>query len=55
MQIYTKYEKDYKRACFKFQQVRKEFEEGFVKDCEQYNNARLFVACGQGVYDELMK
>lgn len=28
MQIYTKYEKDYKRACLKFQQVRKEFEEG---------------------------
>ena len=36
-------------------ELRNEFEEGFVKDCEQYNNARLFVACGQGVYDELMK
>lgn len=31
------------------------FENGFVKDCEQYKKARLFVACGQGVYDELMK
>ncbi len=30
MQIYTKYEKDYKRACLKFQQVRKEFEEGLL-------------------------
>ena len=39
----------------KSEDLRKEFEEGFVKDCEQYNNARLFVACGQGVYDELMK
>ena len=39
----------------KSENLRKEFEEGFVKDCEQYNNARLFVACGQGVYDELMK
>ena len=28
MQIYTKYEKDYKRACAKFQDVRKVFEEG---------------------------
>ena len=35
--------------------LRKEFEEGFVKDCEQYKNARLFVACGQGVYNELNK
>ena len=35
--------------------LTKKFETGFVKDCEQYKNARLFVACGQGVYDELMK
>jgi hypothetical protein len=35
--------------------LTEQFENGFVKDCEQYNNARLFVACGQGVYDELMK
>lgn len=39
----------------KSEDLKKEFEEGFVKDCEQYKNARLFVACGQGVYDELMK
>ena len=31
------------------------FENGFVKDCQQYNNAKLFVACGLGVYDELIK
>ena len=31
------------------------FENGFVKDCQQYKTAKLFVACGQGVYDELMK
>ena len=31
------------------------YENGFVKDCLQYKRARLFVACGQGVYDELMK
>lgn len=37
------------------QELRNEFEEGFVKDCMQYKNAKLFVACGQGVYDELMK
>ena len=35
--------------------LTEKFENGFVKDCEQYNKARLFVACGQGVYVELMK
>lgn len=39
----------------KDEDLRKEFEEGFVKDCEQYKNAKLFIACGQGVYDELNK
>jgi histidinol-phosphate/aromatic aminotransferase/cobyric acid decarboxylase-like protein len=28
MQIFTKYEKDYKRACAKFLQIRKEFWDG---------------------------
>lgn len=36
-------------------ELRNEFEGGFVKDCKQYKNVKLFVACGQGVYDELMK
>ena len=36
-------------------ELRNEFEKGFVQDCKQYKNAKLFVSCGQGVYDELMK
>lgn len=39
----------------KSEDLKKEFEEGFVKDCQKYKQARLFVACGQGVYDELNK
>lgn len=35
--------------------LTEKFETGFVKDCAQYTKAKLFVACGQGVYDELMK
>lgn len=36
-------------------ELTEKYENGFVRDCEQYKQAKLFVACGQGVYDELMK
>ena len=39
----------------KSEKLTKQLENGFVKDCQQYKKAKLFVACGQGVYDELMK
>ena len=39
----------------KSEKLTGKFENGFVKDCEQYKKAKLFVACGQGVYDELLK
>ena len=39
----------------KSKELTVKFENGFVRDCEQYKQAKLFVACGQGVYDELMK
>ena len=39
----------------KSEKLTEKFENGFVKDCEQYKKAKLFVACGQGVYDELLK
>ena len=39
----------------KSEELTEKFENGFVKDCQQYKRARLFVACGQGVYEELMK
>ena len=39
----------------KSEKLTEQFENGFVKDCQQYKKAKLFVACGQGVYDELMK
>lgn len=35
--------------------LTEKFEMGFVKDCAQYTKAKLFVACGQGVYDKLLK
>ena len=35
--------------------LTEKFETGFVKDCAQYTKAKLFVACGQGVYDELQE
>ena len=35
--------------------LTEKFETGFVKDCAQYTKAKLFVACGQGVYNELLK
>lgn len=28
--------------------------EGFIKDCSNYNNAQLFIACGSKVYDVLL-
>jgi len=39
----------------KSEKLSEAFENGFVKDCQQYKAAKLFVACGKGVYDELMK
>jgi exonuclease I len=39
----------------KSEELTEKFENGFVKDCQHYKRARLFVACGQGVYNELMK
>ena len=39
----------------KSKELSEKYENGFVRDCEQYKQAKLFVACGQGVYDELMK
>ena len=39
----------------KSKELTGKFENGFVKDCQQYKKARLFVACGQGVYVELKK
>ena len=39
----------------KSKELSEKYENGFVRDCEQYKQAKLFVACGQGVDDELMK
>lgn len=39
----------------KSKELSEKYKNGFVRDCEQYKQAKLFVACGQGVYDELMK
>ena len=39
----------------KSKELSEKYENGFVRDCEQYKQAKLFVAWGQGVYDELMK
>lgn len=36
-------------------ELEKEFYNGFVKDCAQYNRAKLFVACGPGVYKVLIE
>ena len=35
--------------------LTEKFETGFVRDCAQYKKAKIFVACGQGVYEELLK
>lgn len=35
-------------------QLEKEFNNGFVKDCAQYQNAKLFVACGPDTYTILL-
>lgn len=37
----------------KSEKLTKMLNEGFVSDCSQYGKARLFVACGPGVYDVL--
>ena len=39
----------------KSEKLTRMLEEGFVKDCNSYNNAVLFVACGPGVYDVLKR
>ena len=33
----------------KSKELTEKYENGFVRDCEQYKQAKLFVACGQGV------
>ena len=35
------------------EKLTKQLNEGFLKDCTQYNSVKLFVACGPGVYDFL--
>lgn len=34
----------------KSEKLRERFYNGFVKDCEQYFNAKMFIACGHKVY-----
>lgn len=41
------------KKIWKSEKLQKMLCEGFVKDCEQYTNAKLFVACGPGVYNTL--
>ncbi len=36
-------------------QLEEELNNGFIKDCSQYKNAKLFVACGSGVYNILIE
>lgn len=36
-------------------ELKKEFENGFLKDCALYRNAKVFVACGSKVFDVLLK
>lgn len=40
---------------FKCDTLRGEFERGFRSDCSRYTNAKLYVACGKGVYDVLQQ
>ena len=35
-------------------ELEEEFNKGFVEDCKLYQEAKLFVACGKGVYKILM-
>lgn len=35
--------------------LREEFERGFKHDCSLYSNAKLYVACGKGVYEVLQQ
>lgn len=39
----------------KYSELKKEFEDGFLKDCDCYRNAKLFVACGNKVYNKLVE
>lgn len=39
----------------KSEKLTRMLEGGFLKDCNSYNNAVLFVACGPGVYDVLKR
>lgn len=46
--------KDVKKIA-KSEKLTRMLEEGFVKDCSNYENDVLYVACGPGVYDVLKK
>ena len=46
--------KDVKKIA-KSEKLTRMLEEGFVKDCSNYENWVLYVACGPGVYDVLKK
>ncbi len=39
----------------KSKELTEKFEKGFVNDCQQYKKAKLFIACGQDVYEILKK
>jgi len=39
----------------KSEKLTKMLNDGFVKDCSNYNKAKLFVACGPKVYDKLIE
>lgn len=39
----------------KSEKLTRMLEYGFLKDCNSYNNAVLFIACGPGVYDVLKR
>jgi len=46
--------KDVKKIA-KSEKLTRMLEEGFIQDCDKYENDVLYVACGPGVYDLLKK
>jgi hypothetical protein len=42
-------------TIFKDEILREEFERGFRHDCARYSKAKLYVACGKGVYEVLQQ
>ena len=40
---------------FENDKLKEEFERGFKYDCSLYSNAKLYVACGKGVYEVLQQ